>query len=1310
MSTRVRFAVCAVSILFIVGAAQAQLSSDQLKCQGAVAKKGRVFFKKRFKAIEKCRESINKGTLDTTTDCEVETKTQPKLDAAETKYRDAIGAACSDMVVGGLDFGGLCFGVTTKLALQDCAVQEHENATDALITTIYNNDTAKICSGGTTPGVPCTTNANCSGMGTCIPEKTQRVCDGGTNDGNPCFNTSDCPPSGACVMTADQQSCVKTMAKALSKLEGKRQSILQKCKKSVAKNTLPLSTDCVATSQAQLDSEFTKAVTAIQTDCPAMVAASMRYGNACNKQTDTDSLAACGTCSVDHSADELILVQHGSSAHGGTAVAKQISNAVADCVGGPMSRCRVNDYLLKNDKIRVIVQDVQRNIFGIGEFGGQIIDGDLVRTSGPDRDAFQEWSISLNVEGTAHYTSLTILNDGSNGGPAVIRATGVDDLLDFINPSSVVANFGFLLPAGTDDTNIPVTVTTDYILEPGTNYVRVETTVQNTGAAPLNIFFGEFINGGGQAEMFQPGYGFGEPLASSRCLISKPNLCNFTAYTGEEDSDGVSYGYVQNVGVSSTFTTSGVHVPQLNTEIVLALIGIATAPFHMAANGNPGDAIEFTRYFVVGKGSVSDVSDARNEIQCVPTGRLHGNVTAGGGPAVRADVAVLDVPANGPQPTLTYNVITHARTDDSGNYSFTLPAGNYNVVANLDGSPYEGGGSSAMQHAVAIAAFGDVTQDIAIPMTGGLHVTVVDENNQPIPAKVSVVGFDPSSDPTNNQSIFGLINNKTNLYGDRTKDFMPFGINTVIRTGVNGDTGVVPLEPAQYQVVVSRGPEYSIDAQNVTITAGATTNVSAKVERVVDSTGFVAADFHVHSLNSPDSRIPLNHRVMTMLDEGMDFYTPTDHDFRTNAQPTINALGASSLLGTATGEEITSFDYGHFNAWPLIIDPSQVNGGAVDFGGAAPAGQDYPSSGYYNESPATIIALAHADAPGANNTVQINHIHSFFGLDGGSGLAVDTGVNPPASAVPAAARRLNPATMNFFSASFDALEIWIGDDRNQILNNFLGTLPNPATGGNIGDWFNLINQGIVRTGVSDSDTHTRAPGVAGFPRNMVASPTDNAGALSAIADTLSANVNAGHSFGTNGPMVRVSAHAVSTNEDASLEDGDNNMLSTSDGDVDITVDIQSPTWIDFDRVEFYVNTKTTRRTLLNKQTGAGLVNVKRYSITPDFVQNAPANFTVTTDPVMGTMSSRHHAVVTQHLTGLIKDTWVVVLVKGTDGISRPLFPVLPNSLKTSTNTNLMQLTDGNLGEDGITALAFTNPILVDVDGGGWTAPGLNIAP
>jgi hypothetical protein len=71
---------------------------------------------------------------------------------------------------------------------------------------------------------------------------------------------------------------------------------------------------------------------------------------------------------------------------------------------------------------------------------------------------------------------------------------------------------------------------------------------------------------------------------------------------------------------------------------------------------------------------------------------------------------------------------------------------------------------------------------------------------------------------------------------------------------------------------------------------------------------------------------------------------------------------------------------------------------------------------------------------------------------------------------------------------------------------------------------------------------------------------------------------------------------------------------------------------------------------------------------------------------------------------LAVDTWVVVLVRGTDGVSRPLFPVVPNDLDATTNTTLAGLTDGNLGEDGVSATAFTNPVFIDVNGNGLFDP------
>ncbi|HEV7731171.1 MAG TPA: hypothetical protein VGR62_03370, partial [Candidatus Binatia bacterium] len=898
----------AAAIVLATGVADAALTSTEAKCRQRVGIEGRVLLKNVQKALGTCLDKVSKGILPAMTDCTLDLGVASRITKAETKLTGKIVGTCPDAIVAGLVFGGGCYGAATGAELASCLIDTHEAQAFLLADTVYGT-------------------------------------------------------SGA--LAAPAQKCQSTVSKEGQKYLGKRHKLIASCKDKVASGKLPANTDCAVSTAVKVDAAAAKSAAKITATCADATVATLTFGAPCTGVTTGAALAACAVGVHGERDDQLITVEYGAGPAGTTSQAKLISNAPADCVKGPMSRCRAGDYLLSNDRIRVVVQSLQRNLFGIGQYGGQIIDADLVRIGAdPDRDNFEEWATSVNIENTAHYTNLQIVNDGSDGQAAILRATGVDDLLDFINPSTVVAGLNFPFPAAANDLDLPVELMTDYILEPGRDWVRVETTVHNLGAAPLSIYFGEYLNGSGQVRQFQGAYGFGQPLVSLRCPVGAANPCNTIVYAGTQEGAGVSYGYTSTDPQSSAFSTAGVAVPLIGTEVVFAVIGAASPPWTMTATNTPGDAITFVRYFIVGDGSVSSVIDARNKALLLPSGTIKGNVTVAGSPVAGVQVTVLGTAAGAPA-GLPRNVVTQALTDAAGNYELSVAPGSYTVAANVEGSPFEGGGSTPQEHAVAVVAYGSATQNMAIPGTSALVVNVVDENNLPTPAKATIVGFDPSPIPRNPQSVAGLINVSGAWFLDFGPEDVPFGLTRALFLDQTGTIGPLTLEPGSYRVVLSRGAEFSVSTHDVTLTAGNTTTVNAQIARVIDSTGFITSDFHVHSIDSPDSEVSRRDRVVTVLAEGLDFFTPSDHDIRTNFQPDIDALGATALLGTAVSGEITTFDYGHFNAWPMTIDTNLVNGGSVDHGGAAPAGLDFPSFGNFNLTPGQIMAVAHAD-PGQN--------------------------------------------------------------------------------------------------------------------------------------------------------------------------------------------------------------------------------------------------------------------------------------------------------------------------------------------------------
>ena len=111
-----------------------------------------------------------------------------------------------------------------------------------------------------------------------------------------------------------------------------------------------------------------------------------------------------------------------------------------------------------------------------------------------------------------------------------------------------------------------------------------------------------------------------------------------------------------------------------------------------------------------------------------------------------------------------------------------------------------------------------------------------------------------------------------------------------------------------------------------------------------------------------------------------EFIASTDHDFHTNYQPYIDRNGLREYVKTMVGDELTTFEVGHYNGFPLRYDQSLNSNGAASWLNLAP--------------PEIFEALEANGKYGPEDTITIlNHprdslfgLYSQFGFDQGTGV------------------------------------------------------------------------------------------------------------------------------------------------------------------------------------------------------------------------------------------------------------------------------------------------------------------------------------
>jgi hypothetical protein len=1020
-----------------------------------------------------------------------------------------------------------------------------------------------------------------------------------------------------------------------------------------------------------------------------------------------------------------------------------VVNADQFLFGGPLARGRQGDVLLQNDQVRIIIQKPGRSA-GVGMFGGNVIDADRFRPSSErGQDQFGAMFPLINLAWTVNYQRLEIINADFGSGPVVLRATGVLDVYDYIQTNIIVpfakvaAGADLFYASQFDDVfdpfkNVPglrdfnPVIVTDYTLKPDAGYLIIETHLQNDGAKPIQTVVGDWVNGSGNLELFVPKKGF----------VRKAQIDGATAlvYQGLEDNVDVSYGYFYNpiqfsnedgtLRNSAALSVSGVTPMVLGEESLLNVIPLGDDAPTLKFSIDPGTRT-ITRYFAIGRGDIASVMDEGFKALGVSKLRLSGKVVDGNGdPVPRARVVVLD----GESP------VTSAYSDASGEFAQDISSGrdakdqifgsgSYTVQVYKEGYAVSGSSKAGKCSGGNLDSSAMTVTGVKCTMGGSAVVNVsVDSDGAPGPARLTIVGFDPSPFHTPGQP-----EDFAKLHEDNLEE-RPYGIVDMFYIDPSGrifpeghsrrvGDNSFRLEPGEYEFFVTRGPEYSVFKQRITVTAGGAVPLNASLSKVLDTGGSVSADFHMHGIQSADSIWSLESRVRGALAEGMDVLVSSDHDYVTDYAPTIQALGVGNLMTSIAGDEITPLAFGHLGVYPIEADPSSPTGGAYDYTYLAsddPANPDRDAGQTLDQ-----IFDGVEQAYSGTQVLQMNHImDKATGNFAISGLVtspffnevepLSTYADPVKFRMPANSNEAGGfqapfplGTTGMFSTKFTAIELTIGAYADTLDHLMQTALPT---------YFNLLNLGLIRTAVTNSDSHTQVREPVGTPRNYVmvsTDPRDGIGSSFQAIDPeeLAASVNAHRSIASNGIFIKARLKSAANPSGVTV----GGTLQGS-GDVTLELEIASNEYFDWDQVEIYANTEP----IPAKDDLSGVTDksasdfhavtsghIAKYLMSPIFqFTRGGSGDSALTQTVSGGL---RHATLTRSFH-FDEDTWVLVLARGT-GAVRSLFPYVTKAANKNVDpADFLDTLDSNPAQiGGIRSFAFTNPMFVDVDGNGFQA-------
>jgi hypothetical protein len=378
-------------------------------------------------------------------------------------------------------------------------------------------------------------------------------------------------------------------------------------------------------------------------------------------------------------------------------------------------------------------------------------------------------------------------------------------------------------------------------------------------------------------------------------------------------------------------------------------------------------------------------------------------------------------------------------------------------------------------------------------------VTVTDDQTgKPVPARITI----------------------RNERGEAPDIFSVSATNTAVRAGLIYTTGrktAFDLPAGRYEFAATRGMEWGLARKTMTLAEGATA-VDLRLRRQVNTSGFIAADTHIHNVTfSGHGDVTIEERMLTLAGEGVELAVATDHNHHTDYEPYQTRLGLNPFFTPVTGNEVTTKN-GHLNGFPM------------------PPGGPVPNHLETN----WVKLVADIRLKGAK-VVILNHPRY-----------------PDPQNTPLTKFRFNRASGDRFNGpafTFDAMELVNASSPSTLAREELVADPLRL----LTDWFAIQNRGEKITGVGGSDSHTVNIPV-GQGRTYIRSSTDEPARLD--VDELCRHFLAGDTSVSYGIFAEVTVNER-------YHPGD--LVRPADGKVQVSLRVAAADWVKPRRALVFLN-------------------------------------------------------------------------------------------------------------------------------------------